>query len=417
MMSIKEKLRSLTPTLVGKVDPPTIKEEFLPQQVPGLDTQIISNHAGSFLLREKRFPLDFNHGGLLQEFLFLQGDDFVYVGKSPELAGIRPEQVLFIDTETTGLAGGAGTYAFLVGIGYFENQEFIVQQYFLRDYGDEPALLAALTDVLKSRTALVSYNGKSYDIPLLKTRTIMNRQPLQWDNYLHLDLLHAARRLWRKSLSACSLQNIEQNILEFRRQGDIPGAEIPNIFFEYLRSRNIQPLLPVFRHNVMDILSMVSITVKISRAFSAWDELQFENYDLFAIVKTYEELGLHDIASQACTVFIQHKAHPDLVQFMLKNAMLLKKMQRLEEAELIWKQVINCATRFLPEPWEELAKYYEHRRRNYTLALDVVERAQKRLEISNELHDSCDPYAGDIFARRRQRLLKKRDQELSGGKK
>ncbi|HPG37805.1 MAG TPA: ribonuclease H-like domain-containing protein [bacterium] len=414
MISVKEKLRGLVPASGLKPEPVLNKETSISLMVPGLDAQVVTNNSGSFLLREKRFPVDFNHGGLLKEFLTLQGTDFIYAGKNPQLAVIQPEQVLFIDTETTGLAGGAGTYAFLVGIGFFENGEFIVQQFFMRDYSDEPALLEALNHLLTGRAALLSYNGKAYDIPLLKTRCIMNRNTLYWDDFLHLDLLHAARRLWRKTLPACSLQNIEQSILGFRRQGDIPGAEIPYMYFAYLRSRDIKPLLPVFRHNVMDILSMVSITVKVCRAFSEWEKLQYEHYDLFAIVKTFEELGRHELASQACSAFIGFEAHPDLIQFMLKNAMLMKKMQRFEEAETLWQQVIDRAAWFVPEPWEELAKYYEHRRRDYAMALDIVERAEKRLEISLELHGNNDPAVYEAFVCRKQRLLKKQNRFLSG---
>jgi len=414
LTSIKEKLRGLTHISAIKPVKEISKADSSSPIIPELNAQILVNDFGSYVLREKRFPIDFEHGVALKEFLKLKSTDFVFAGKNSDLAQMEPDKILFIDTETTGLAGGTGTYVFMVGVGFFEDNEFLVQQYFMRDYGEENALLQAISQVLQGKTGLISYNGKSYDVPTLHTRCVLNRNPISWENYKHLDLLHASRRLWRKSINSCTLQNVEQNILGFRREGDIPGWEIPSLYFDFLRNRDYKPLLPVFKHNVMDILSMVTITVNICRAFTGYEKLQHDRYDLIGIIKTFEELGKHQKAAHACEVFLEYETLPELIQIMLKNAALLKKMHRLDEAEHVWHRVIDKAKSFNPVPYTELAKYYEHKLRDINKALEIVERAEKRFKIIAELRGGFDNDFEDELTYRKARLIKKLTQTDGG---
>ena len=413
MASIKEKLRGLTQNSASVPVPPKKEAGSSSGTISELDAKIIENDHGVYVLREKRFPLDFEHGAPLKEFLQLTGPDFVCAGKNAGLQGMRPEDVLFIDTETTGLAGGTGTYAFMVGVGFFRESEFVVQQYFMRDYGEEPALLLALSQTLDGKTGLISYNGKSYDIPVLNARGVMNRNRIPWDTFHHLDLLHASRRLWRKTINPCTLQNVEQHILGFRREGDVPGWEIPSLYFDFLRNRDYRPLIPVFKHNVMDILSLVTITVNICRAFSGFENPQHKKYDCLGIIKTFEELGDFQKAVSACEVFIEYESLPELVRILLKNAALLKKMDRMDEAEHAWYKVIERANRFFPEPYTELAKYYEHKLKDFNRALEIVERAEKRMNIIAELRGGFDKDIKEELSYRKQRLIKKL--RLTGG--
>ncbi|MBN2411874.1 ribonuclease H-like domain-containing protein [candidate division KSB1 bacterium] len=415
MASIKEKLRGLSHISAAAPAAERRESDSSSRIISELDARIVENDYGAYVFREKRFSLNFVHGVPLHEFLELKGPDFVCAGKNQELEGMQPDKVLFIDTETTGLAGGTGTYAFLVGVGFFADSEFVVRQYFMRDYGEEPALLHALSRVLQDKTGLVSYNGKSYDIPVLNTRGIINKDRIPWDAFKHLDLLHASRRLWRKTITPCTLQNIEQNILGFRREGDIPGWEIPALYFDFLRNRDYEPIVPVFKHNVMDILSLVSITVNICRAFSGYENLQQNQYDYFSIIKTFEELGDHSKAVHACEVFLEYESLPELVQILLKNATLLKKMNRMEEAERVWFKVIDRVNRFFPEPYTELAKYYEHKLRDINRALEIVERAEKRMNIIAELRGGLNNDIKEQLIYRKQRLVRKLKQTGEGG--
>ncbi len=415
MASIKEKLRGLSHLSAALPAAEKREPDSSCRIISELDARIVENNYGSFVLREKRFPLYFEHGVPLKDFLELKGPDFVCAGKNHELEAMRPDKVLFIDTETTGLAGGTGTYAFLVGVGFFSDSEFIVRQYYMRDYGEEPALLHALSRDLQDKTGLISYNGKSYDIPILNTRGIINRDRIPWDSFKHLDLLHASRRLWRKTITPCTLQNVEQNILGFRRKGDVPGWEIPALYFDFLRNRDYAPMVPVFKHNVMDILSLASITVNICRVFSGYENLQQKQYDYFGIIKTFEELGDHSKAVHACEVFLEYESLPELVPILLKNATLLKKMDRMAEAERVWYKVIDRVNRFFPEPYTELAMYYEHKLRDIDRALEIVERAEKRLNIIAELRGGFNNDMKEQLDYRKQRLVRKLKQTGGGG--
>ena len=154
----------------------------------------------------------------------------------PQAALPAPERLVYLDTETTGLAGGTGTCAFLIGIGTVEGTQFVVRQFFLRDYPEEKAVLRALAEILDSFDGLVTYNGKTFDVPLLETRYALARLKSPFGRLLHLDALHPSRRLWRLRLESCKLTDLESAVLGIEREGDVAGSEIPGIYFDYLRT-------------------------------------------------------------------------------------------------------------------------------------------------------------------------------------
>ena len=162
---------------------------------------------------------------------------------------VTPFRWAFLDTETTGLAGGTGTYAFLIGVGRICDDGFRVRQFFLREYGEERSALWALREHLEQFDVLITYNGKSYDQPLLETRYQMTRQKPPFARMAHLDLLFGARRLWKLRLENCRLVQLEQQILGMFREGDLAGELIPYVYFEYLRSQDATRLVPIFHHN------------------------------------------------------------------------------------------------------------------------------------------------------------------------
>ena len=162
---------------------------------------------------------------------------------------LDPGRWLFLDTETTGLAGGTGTYAFLVGIAWWEKGGLAVEQYFMRDYVEEPSLLLGLAARLAERRVLVTFNGKSFDWPLLQTRYRITRAALLEDPDAHLDLLHPARQLWSLRLKSVALSELERHVLGFERGYDIPSETIPQRYFEFLRGGPAEPVAEVFQHN------------------------------------------------------------------------------------------------------------------------------------------------------------------------
>jgi hypothetical protein len=179
---------------------------------------------------------------------------------------LHPGKLVFFDLETTGLSGGTGTVAFLAAIGGFDaGSRFVVRQFFMEDYPYEPEFLACVEDGFADAQAVVTYNGSSFDMPLYSTRRNMNRLACA-RTIPHLDALHASRRLWRNPLGDCSLQNLEAVVLGERRDDDIPGSEIPSVWFEFLRHGNHLRLEKVFEHNVQDIVSLASIFFAIARA-------------------------------------------------------------------------------------------------------------------------------------------------------
>jgi uncharacterized protein YprB with RNaseH-like and TPR domain len=201
--------------------------------------------------REIRFSLPEGFAG--------QGISPRIFSRSQPLEPLHPGKVVFFDLETTGLSGGTGTVAFLAAIGRYDSgSRFVVRQFFMEDYPYEPEFLACVEDGFADALAVVTYNGSSFDMPLYSTRRSMNRLACA-RTIMHLDALHASRRLWRRSLGDCSLQNLEAAVLGERRDDDIPGSEIPSVWFDFLKHGSLARLGKVFEHNARDIASLGSI--------------------------------------------------------------------------------------------------------------------------------------------------------------
>jgi hypothetical protein len=212
-----------------------------------------------------------------------------------------PERLVFLDTETTGLAGGTGTCAFLIGIGTVEGTQFVVRQYFLRDYPEEKAILQDLAEVLGSFDGLVTYNGKTFDVPLLETRYTLARLKAPFGRLLHFDALHPARRLWKLRLESCRLTDLESAVLGIGREGDVPGSEIPGIYFDYLRTGDARGLQPVFYHNALDIITLAALTVELARALGdAGASTLDSSVDLFSLSRIYESAGSREQSVATC---------------------------------------------------------------------------------------------------------------------
>ncbi len=185
--------------------------------------------------------------------------------REPRLAELAPADFAFLDTETTGLSGGTGTYAFLVGVARFEDEGLHLAQFFMRDPSEEPGLLAALEEFLAPCQALVTFNGKAFDAPLLLTRYLCHGWQPPFQGLAHVDLLHLARRLWRDRLPSRTLTMLEAHILGAgRSEEDIPGWLIPEMYFTYLQTGDPTPLKSVFYHNAMDVISLVALMEHMS---------------------------------------------------------------------------------------------------------------------------------------------------------
>ena len=292
----------------------------------------------------------------------------------------------FLDTETTGLAGGTGTYPFLIGVGHITPEGFRVKQFFMRDYGEEASQLSALTAYLEPFDVLITYNGKAFDQPLLETRYRMVRAKPPFARMEHLDLLFGARRLWKLRFESCRLVELENRILGVERQGDVPGDLIPYLYFEFLRTQEAFRLAPVFHHNAIDILTLACLTGIVPRAFESPSSHPFAHGAEMAGLARW--LRSADRFEDASVLFRRaiDKGLPDVLMFrtMWDLAALEKKQGRGDAAMALYTELAQCRNEFQVSAHEELSKFYEHKERNYAMALDLVETAI-RIRDSSEL--------------------------------
>lgn len=337
-----------------------------------LGGQLVDTDAGPLLTVRREFPLDHRHGRVaLDRVLSLSGDALRVLARDETPPD--PRHLLFLDTETTGLSGGTGTYAFLVGAGFVEDGRFVVVQHFMRDLDEEPALLAAVAPLLERASAIVTFNGSGFDVPLLETRFVLGRR--RWPgSLLHLDLLHPARRVWAARFVDCRLATLEQEVLGHRREGDVPGALIPSLYFEFLRRRRAAPLTRVFTHNRDDVLSLIALLGWLAHGLTHGEHGVDDGLDLAGIGRLWERLDPDRAVACYRSALAVGLPAPASHAVRLRVAAWEKRQARWESACTLWQEATSAGS-FDPRPWEELAKYHEHRARNAAAARALVIRA------------------------------------------
>ncbi len=339
--------------------------------------KFISTPFGDSFVRENYFPQDYRCGEVeLFQIFQSSAKTISSLARDDRLKDIDINKTVFLDTETTGLAGGAGTYIFLIGAGYFEGDQFCVRQYFMRDFNEERALLSAVNELLSKYEAIVSYNGKTFDVPLIQSRFIMSGMKLNLKNPGHFDLLYPARRLWKRRLENCSLSTVERDILGLIREDDVPGYLVPEIYFRYLKTKDARALKQVFEHNLQDILSLVALVSRM--CFLVEDPLNNTEYgmDIFSIAKMFDEERRYEQSTRYYTEALKHNLTEEETLEILRLVSFAHKRQgKWEEAEKIWKEIIERSREFIYYPYEELAKYYEHHLKDYQKAETIVEEA------------------------------------------
>ena len=201
-----------------------------------------------------------------------------------------PARCLFLDTETTGLSHGAGTVAFLVGVGWTEGEELVIEQYMLREYADEPELIDRLSRRMEGFDCVCTFNGRTFDMPLLETRFTMNRMRDRWRQLENLDLLPPARRLWKLRLGSCRLANLEAQILDAPREDDLPGSEVPARFFEFVKTGNEALLDDIVEHNRRDVETLAALLIRLCD-LNACPEKLTDQRDQFSAGKALERQG------------------------------------------------------------------------------------------------------------------------------
>jgi uncharacterized protein YprB with RNaseH-like and TPR domain len=354
-------------------------------------------------------------------------------------AAIDPEQWLFLDTETTGLAGGTGTYAFMVGIAWWDAGGLQVEQFFLRDLDEEHSLLLELSERMNKRPVLVTFNGKSFDWPLLETRYRMTRCVPAFSPKLHLDLLHPARQLWRLRLGSVRLKDLERHVLsgdgrslDWSRHDDIDSSLIPQMYFDYLRGGPAEPLVGIFRHNQMDLRGLASLAGKILALLDSGNGIA--SAGLAETRDPIEVLGLSRM--------MRNRGHSTRARELYETALrfgLPRPMERLAQRELaqlakreldytraisLWDALRQAPSEakgkkapLLPEDAhralesaieaaEQLAIYYEHRVKQPRRALDLMRVAIAELQTAQRDGKFVTDRAGKLEVRLTRRLTR-----------
>jgi uncharacterized protein len=319
------------------------------------------------------------------DFILADMDGAALLAGHPEIGGFDISDALFLDTETTGLAGGTGTLAFLVGLGWFEGEDFVVCQLFARDFPEEGAMLTLLSEIAREKRFLVTFNGRGFDLTLLAARFILNRLQDPLSAMPHLDLLFPSRRLLSHRLENCRLVTLESEVLGLTRVGDVPGFEIPARYFDWLRTRDASGLEDVFGHNRLDIVSMAALVMHLSHLVSTGESSH--HGDVLAAARLHLHQGCPGMA-WAFLDSLEDSPDPAVARDARMVLSLARKRSGLwEEAAAIWEGMLA------QDPHDlfaavELAKWLEHRKSDFARATGIVERVLAGRRLSPDDRES-----------------------------
>lgn len=365
-LSTKDKLAKLISLTKPEKKKKESIEDLEPQ--PRKSLQVFENH----------FSLHSRYGKIsLAAGLKLKGDILSLLSRDRSFEDLDLSTALFLDLETTGLSGGVGVVPFLVGLGFYRDEKFHVLQYFLGDLAEEESLIQELGRFFSQMNfrSLVSFNGKGFDLPLLETRFILHSHPLSLSELPHLDFLFSARSLWSHKQESCRLYHLAREILRAERDEDIPSAEIPSRYFQYLRSGDFSLVEPVLYHNQEDILSLLGVVILGGSLFAEEEEGRLEDFadamDLFGAAKILEKTGEFDRSVEYIRRALEGRLSEEIALLAKKKlAYYFKKNQEWEKALSLWQEMTPAHQFFC---FRELAMYYEHKEKDYEKAKGIAE--------------------------------------------
>ncbi len=390
-------------------------EESLGAQWDRLEAVLVHTQEGDFIRRKLHYSADYVHGSCRLADLYGCAGELGAFAKDAEGQPVSAEDMVFFDTETTGLGHGAGNVAFMVGLGYWQNGTFIVEQLFIRNPAEELAMLSYLKKRLERFRFMVSYNGKSFDWPLLQTRFVMHRMRSPDPEPFHLDFLYASRSLWRHTLPSCKLGKVEETQLDFVREDDVPGSMAPALYFLYLAEKKPDSIAPVFLHNGLDILSLAGLAVLFAKAlkgdYNALNRVPEEQFRYGLWLSrmgcsqlagvTMDQLYLRVMSGGEKGAAYQYLATP--------LAAYYKQCGQWEQASALWCKAIaigkETPTSLEPSliPYIEMAMYCEHRQKSYEDALLYADEALLWAEEKHRLLQAASKRAsGRAKASRRK---------------
>ena len=357
-----------------------LKARFLPPEPAGIGGDEETTTLGRHLVVRSFCDEHHYHGKVrlgrlsiadLQRFLVLM----------KHKAGVTErDSIVFLDTETTGLQGGTGMVPFLVGVGFYQGETFHTAQYFIRDFDEEPSMLLALSQLLERFKLLVTYNGSTFDVPLLETRFTLARLQSPFEGMAHLDLLPGARRLWRNGHGSCRLVALEQKIVSFLRGPDIPGSMIPKAYFDFLQGRGVSVMASVLKHNLHDIVSLVALTVCASDRMSAEPAAFDEPLDLYSLARIMENTAEWKRAAELYEMAMSAGLpEPFLIRTQESLVVLFRRLGEHARSLALCEKLMEASV-FSMVGHEGAAIHHERIEGIPARALEVVESALARLE-------------------------------------
>lgn len=407
------RLKALQP----RTTPPQPKDEIAPKaERESSELSYVATAGSERLVQLLGANVSRNHYG---EYLTLQSVYSGHAPRTPDAAALHlllpdaPEEVadptrwLFLDTETTGLSGGTGTYPFLVGLAWWQGAELKVEQLFMREYSEEAAVLSALAARMEERPVLVTFNGKSFDWPLLETRFRIHRSVSSPVLCAHLDFLHPARNLWRLRLGSVKLSQLERHVLGWDRGEDLISDQIPRTYLDFVRGGLAEPLVPVFVHNQMDLRGLAGLAIRILSILGNENDDGRDGLELFGLSRICERRGLLDRARETYEQSLD-SALPVETERAARAALarLAKRNGDYARACSLWESMLGNSREGY-EAYEQLAIYYEHEARNPRQALARTREALAQLRRAQQAGMiAADRYrnAKREFEHRRSRL-------------
>ena len=403
MDNLLSKLKSL-----GMIIPPSeIKNNQKAQVFPlnaFYDGTWHTNNAGKVFIMKKTIPFGTSHG-IINFSKKFSVDPILDLSFNIPRNGIQLGDIIFLDVETTSLSIGAGSFAFLVGLCYFSPKGITTNLLFIEKPNDEGTLLTFLDEKLSQYSIISTYNGKSFDVPLLKNRYIMHRLQFASLSKHHIDLLYFTRKIWKMRLKTCRLSEIEREILKFTRSDDeIPGWLIPQIYFDYLNQQSPHTLQGVFYHNKMDVITLAALFQYINQLITSHGNMNgVEGMDIASLARIYQQQDKLELSSSYYQIGIKKGFGTENSAYIYRNFGLLNKKQgKWDKAVYQWKlayefkDYISCI---------ELAKYFEHKEKSFYQALEWTNRAMEII-IQEHIKGAKEKLMSKMEYRK-QRLIRK----------
>ena len=402
MKNVKERLKSLERKNIGKqwraidsddslstreklgklVDRSLTRKKKSEDRAPAAGNARPENLRKSVVVKDFFYSLDAPFGRVsLREWQAVTPQALTILAHNPDFAGVDPLKLIYVDSETTGLAGGTGTIPFMLGFGFFNRDAFQVKVFVLCDLNREDLFLQAVDDFLEASgfAGSVTFNGRAFDFPLLETRYILQRRRFPLLRLPHLDFLFPARTLWKHTYDSRKLGHLGEQLLGISRSDDVDAAAIPALYFNFLHSNAFSLLEPVIEHNALDIVGLAAVTLLACRYLEDVS-LTADEGEVLGVGRLWEQNGWLEEAAASYRA-ARESANRQEVKVLASRRLstLLKRKKLYEEALELWRELSAARD---PQAQREISVHYEHRERNYAMALSFVEKALSGTALS-----------------------------------